>query len=190
MPTAMAAPHSSKADLRASLLAERAACDPALGLQLAERVLAACSLEPGRIVAGYWPLKGEIDVRPLLLAWAASGHIPALPQAMGRGQPLVFHRWRPGAPLQPGPFRTLHPDPAPVVPHVILVPMVGFDRGGNRLGYGAGYYDRTLAELPRARAIGCAFAIQEVCALPAEAHDRPMDAIATEQEFFTVSPAA
>ncbi len=185
MPTAMAAPHSSKVDLREALLAQRAGCDPSLGLLLAERVLATGSLSPEAVVAGYWPLPGEIDVRPLLLAWAAAGHALALPETTAPGQALVFHRWLPGAPLHPGRYRTRHPVPDPVIPDVILVPLLGFDRSGHRLGYGAGYYDRTIAGLPGARTIGCAFAAQEVARVPAEPHDRRLDAIATENEMIT-----
>ncbi len=190
MPTAMAAPHSSKAHLRAALLAQRVAYDPALGEELAERVLAAISLPAGSVVAGYWPLKGEIDVRPLMLAWAELGHSLALPETTAPGQALIFHRWQPGASLLPGAYRTRHPAPYPVIPDVMLVPMLGFDRTGQRLGYGAGYYDRTIAEMPDVRTIGCAFAAQRVDSVPAEAHDRRLSAIATENEVFVVKVTA
>lgn len=180
MPTAMAAPRSLKSELRARMRIVRARCDPAWGVRLAGHVLATGLARPGAIVAGFWPLEGEIDVRPLLLALAGSGHVVALPATPPRGHTLGFHRWRPGARLIPGRFGTVRPASDPVVPDLLLVPLLAFDRAGHRLGYGAGYYDRTLAALPGRRAIGCAFAAQEIEAVPAEAHDRKLQAVATE----------
>ena len=161
-PTAMAAPHSPKAEMRASMRAVRAGCDPAWGARLAGHVLDRCAPAPGTVVAGFWPLPGEIDVRPLLLALLGRGHVVALPDTPARGHGLTFHRWRPGTRLLPARFGTLRPVPDPVTPDILLVPLLAFDHTGHRLGYGAGYYDRTLAELAGSRAIGCAFAAQEV----------------------------
>lgn len=180
MPTAMAAPHSSKSELRRHLRAVRERCDPSASLRLVERLLSAWRPPDGAIVAGYWPLSGEIDVRPLMQALAQRGCTLALPETPPPGSALTFHRWQDGAALLPGRFGTVHPPPDEVVPDVLLVPLLGFDRGGHRLGYGAGYYDRTLAVLPGAYAIGCGFAAQEVARVPAEVHDRRLDLIATE----------
>ncbi len=185
-PTAMAAPHSSasqalKAALRDRMRRLRAEQDPAAaGARLAAHLLERLPPPAGAVVAGYWPLAGEIDIRPLLHALHERGHEIALPETPPVGAPLAFHRWRPGATLTEGPRRTFHPAQDPVVPDILLVPLLAFDRAGHRLGYGAGYYDRTLAALSGRTAIGCGFATQEVEAVPAEAHDRRLDAIATE----------
>jgi 5-formyltetrahydrofolate cyclo-ligase len=102
------------------------------------------------------------------------------------GQPLSFRRWRPGAAMVAGPFGALIPEAGDdVVPEVLIVPLVAFDRAGNRLGYGGGFYDRTLEGLRAARptfAIGFAYAAQEAEALPLEPTDQPLDAIVTEAE--------
>ena len=190
MPTAMAAPHSPKSELRARMRLVRAACDPAGGERLAGHVLARCPPAPGEVVAGFWPLAGEIDVHPLLLALVGRGHVVVLPETTPSGGPLLFHRWRPGARLIPGRFGTLRPECDPVAPDVLLVPLLAFDRSGHRLGYGAGYYDRSLAALPGRRTVGCAFAVQEVDLVPVEAHDRKLDAIATEEGVILVEPAS
>ncbi|MFD2814344.1 5-formyltetrahydrofolate cyclo-ligase [Paracoccus aerius] len=99
--------------------------------------------------------------------------------------PLVFRQWQ-GEPLVPGPFGTFHPaESQPVLtPQVLIVPLVGFDRQGNRIGYGGGYYDRTLQLLRRSgpvAAIGLAFAVQQLPAIPAEPFDQPLDLIVTDR---------
>jgi 5-formyltetrahydrofolate cyclo-ligase len=186
IPTAMAAPHTisdttldeAKRAARAAALAARAGCDPARGAALVDIV--APVVPPGAVVAGFWPLPGEIDVRPLLAALHEAGHRLCLPQTPARGRPLSFHRWQPGDRLHAGRFGTHAPDSLPVEPTLLLVPLLAFDRRGRRLGYGAGYYDRTLSALPGVRSIGCAFAAQEIPAVPAGPHDVPLGAIATE----------
>jgi len=122
-------------------------------------------------------------VRPLLLALAGRGHPVLLPVTPPLGRPLGFRQWVPGASLVPGRFGTLTPAPdAPEIePNTLLVPLLAFDRTGRRLGYGGGYYDRTLAALPAARPIGCAFAAQQLDVVPAGEYDRQMAAIATER---------
>jgi 5-formyltetrahydrofolate cyclo-ligase len=132
-------------------------------------------------VAGIWPLPGEIDPRPLMEALAGHGHGLALPVTPPRGNPLVFRRWLPGEALAQGPMGTRHPaEGAPVAPDIILVPLLAFDRAGRRLGYGGGYYDRTLATLPRARRIGIGFAAQEMPEVPAGPRDARLPLVATE----------
>jgi 5-formyltetrahydrofolate cyclo-ligase len=126
-------------------------------------------------------MPGEIDIRPLLHALHARGHPVLLPETPPLGRPLIFRHWHPEAAMVRERFGTLRPDGAIAVPEVLFVPLVAFDRRGYRLGYGGGYYDRTLAALPGAIAIGCAFAAQELDAVPAEAHDVRLHAVATER---------
>ncbi len=169
-----------KSNARAAALARRAGCDPALGGALAAHVLRDCSPPPGAVVAGFWPLPGEIDIRPLLDGLHARGHVLCLPETPPRGQALIFRAWRPGDMLIPGRFNTQHPADRVITPDFVLVPLLAFDALGNRLGYGGGYYDRTLAALPGAFRLGCAFAAQEMEAVPVDAHDLKLNAIATE----------
>lgn len=173
-----------KAEARQAALARRAAVDPTgTAERLCDHVLREAPLPPpGACIAGFWPMGSEIDIRPLLEALAARGHLLALPVTPRRGNPLRFRAWRFGAPLEPGPFGTRHPpgDAPEVMPDLLLVPLLAFDRVGRRLGYGAGYYDRTLAGLPGAARIGIAFAAQEAAEVPAGPEDVPLPLIATE----------
>lgn len=148
-----------------------------------DRLLAALEPHRGRPVSGYWPMGTEIDPRPALEALARHGPV-GLPVVEGPGRPLAFRLWRPGDPLEPGGFGTSVPVSGDsMVPEVLIVPLLAFDGRGHRLGYGGGFYDRTLAAL-RARgpvlAAGFAFAVQRVEALPAEPTDEPLDLIVTE----------
>ena len=162
------------------MLAARAACDPALGVRLVSHVLARLPPLPGQAIAGFWPMGTEIDVRPLLHALAGRGHPILLPATPPRGQPLTFRRWHPGDAMLPDRFGTVAPEGEPGIPDVLLVPLLAWDAAGNRLGYGGGYYDRTLAALPDRRAIGCAYAAQQVDRVPTGPHDVPLAAVATE----------
>lgn len=191
-PSAADAPEAGldKAGLRAWARARRRAAalraGPDHGARLAVQALDHVPLPRDAVVAGYWPLAEEADPRPLLAALAARGQALALPFIRAPGHPLGFRRWQPGDPLQPGPFGTAEPHRRlpEVVPGVVLVPGLWFDRAGNRLGYGGGYYDRTLAALRRGRrieAVGLAFAAQTGGRLPAEAHDAPVDRVVTER---------
>lgn len=155
---------------------------------MASRIVAEFRLPDGGIVSGYWPLAGELDPRPAMHRLAALGHPLALPRVQGRGRPLSFHAWHPGDPLLAGPFDVLEPSPdaPPVDPRILLVPLLAFDRAGNRLGYGAGYYDMVLRDLrarhPAPLAIGVAFAAQEVDEVPIGARDQMRDAVVTERQ--------
>ncbi|WP_374623605.1 5-formyltetrahydrofolate cyclo-ligase [Devosia sp.] len=141
-------------------------------------------LGKSEIVAGYWPIRDELDIKELIAKLMDAGQPVCLPVVLGDEQPLELRLWQEGAPLYEAGFGTLAPeDGAPrVVPDVILMPLLGFDSQGTRLGYGGGYYDRTLAGLAtRPRLIGFAFALQEVERIPREPHDVPLDMIVTEQ---------
>ena len=134
-------------------------------------------------LAGYMPIRTEIDPRPAMAEAAAHGPV-GVPVIKGAGEPLEFHLWTPGCAMVEGPFGAAIPaDPRPMVPQILIVPLVAFTRSGHRLGYGGGFYDRTLAGL-RARgpvlAIGFAWAAQEADRLPLEPTDEPLDLIVTE----------
>ena len=188
----MAAPHStrgpdwdplaqSKQDARKRALLIRARCDPNAGKALGDHLLRDYPPPPGAIVAGFWPLAGEIDLRPLLHELILRGHEVVLPVTPPRGQALSFRQWRPGDEIIAERFGTMRPVGELGVPDFVLVPLLAFDRSGHRLGYGAGYYDRTLATLPGVIAVGCAFAAQELDEVPAGPYDVRLAAIATER---------
>lgn len=152
-------------------------------LAVSNQVLGA--IDPkGKNIAGYWPLGDEIDCRPALEALSQAGALVALPVVAGQGQVLIFRAWKPGDTLEQGPFGTMHPNTrSPVVcPHVLLVPLIAYDLEGGRLGYGAGYYDRTIASLRahgQVTSIGLAYDAQRVDAVPVDTHDQPLDAVIT-----------
>lgn len=192
-PTVMAAPHffSDELDgakrglrtlMRARLAGMAAGGGAGLGLVAHFPVL---GLPPGAVVGGFWPINHEIDVRPLLQALHAAGHKVVLPETPKIAGPLVFRGWRPGCAMAVGRFGTAVPDGTVAVPEVILVPLLAFDQAGGRLGQGGGFYDRTLAANPTARAIGVGYAAQGVDIVPVGPHDRPLSAILTERGVVT-----
>ena len=144
-------------------------------------------LTPGQIVASYIPVGNEADPAPLVAAALAAGCRLALPHVVDRASPLRFLAWRGDAALVAGPFGLRQPaaDSPELAPAIIITPLVGFDRQGNRLGQGAGHYDRAFGEHPTAWRVGVAWAIQQVEALTPDAWDVPLHAIATEQEWIT-----
>ncbi|MDA7982148.1 MAG: 5-formyltetrahydrofolate cyclo-ligase [Alphaproteobacteria bacterium] len=150
--------------------------------QHCEDVLAECET-----VAGYWPMRDEIDPRLLLSLLHGRGHILALPVIETRGAALSFRRWRPGDALVGGELGTSEPsDGAETArPQMVLTPLVAFDASGHRLGYGGGYYDRTLAALGDSGgvvSVGLAWHAQmEESPLPRARHDRALDRILTER---------
>jgi 5-formyltetrahydrofolate cyclo-ligase len=144
-----------------------------------------------KIVSAFFPYKSEIDARSLLGKLAGEGWTTCLPIVIALGEPLIFRRWFPGEPTEPGVWGIPRPtdDAALLEPDVLLVPLMAFDRKGYRLGYGGGFYDRTL-EVLRAKksivAIGIAYAAQEVGHVPRGPHDQPLDYVMTEREVFKV----
>jgi 5-formyltetrahydrofolate cyclo-ligase len=152
----------------------------AAGKALTAHVLRGCPPPPGAVVSGFWPLGEEIDIRPLLLALHDRGNAILLPVTPRRGDPLTFRGWRPGDVMVPERFGTMRPIGDIMVPDVLLIPLLAFDSEGRRLGYGGGFYDRTLAQLPGRFRLGCAFAAQQVDAVPAGPYDMRLDAVATE----------
>ncbi len=182
----------SKAELRAVALAARDALSPEQRGGAAQAVAARglpFELAAGTVVAGYAPIRGEFDPMPLLRKLADAGASLALPVIAGRERPLQFRGFTIGEALEPGPFGIGQPaaTSAELVPDILLVPLVAFDRSGHRIGYGAGYYDRTievLRGLKRTIAIGVAFAVQEIDAVPALPHDALLDYVLTESKTF------
>jgi len=153
------------------------------GLDAAAQEALRKALQPyqGRPLSGFMPIRTEIDPLPVMAEWSAPVGVPVIP---GKDQPLIFHRWSEGCQMVSGPFGARVPAVAEVVvPEVLIVPLLAFDKAGNRLGYGGGFYDRTLELLRSQRdtiAIGYAFSVQEMDNLPLEPTDQPLDAIVTE----------
>ena len=149
---------------------------------------AALPMVRGLTIAYYVPFKGEPDLRPLLDDWRAAGAATALPVVLGPGQPLEFRLFWPGATVVKGPFSLPMPEGTPlVVPQVILMPPVGFDERGYRLGYGAGYFDRTLATMtPMPLKIGVAFEVTRIATIRPQNHDIAMDYIVSEAGLYRV----
>ena len=141
-------------------------------------------VQPGTVVGGYHALPGEADPALLQERLVELGCHIAFPRVAGKGLPLEFHRVPDGEVLAPGAFGIHEPlDSWPrAIPTVLLVPLLAFDASGHRLGYGGGFYDRTIARL-KAPAIGIAYAGQEVSSLPRTAHDMPLNAVLTERGF-------
>ena len=164
-----------------------ALADTAAATRLAENFLAHLQLAAGVVVAGYRAVPPELDPAPLMAAVAARGHPLALPCTGPLGTVLVFRRWQPGDATVKGALGIQEPLPAAesLLPSVALVPLLGFDRRGYRLGQGGGYYDRTLAA-GTMLAVGLAYAAQEVEVVPTEPWDRRLDWIITEREAIRV----
>ncbi len=143
-------------------------------------------------VAGYWPMADEIDVRALMSRLFEDGGTVALPVVVAKEEPLVFRRWQPGMALEAGGFGTRHPGPeAPeMVPDILLVPLLAFDGRGYRLGWGGGFYDRTLSRLRAAgnvNAVGIAYQGQKVDSVPHSSHDEPLDRVVTDEEILEIA---
>jgi 5-formyltetrahydrofolate cyclo-ligase len=189
----MAQPPASeygKARLRAEGLARRETV-PAQQRQAAAEIIAArrfpVDFAPGTIVSGYSPMKSELSPLPLMRKLADAGAKLALPVVQGRGRPLLMRAWNFGEPLAEGAWNIRQPksDAPEVLPDILLVPLAAFDRTGHRIGYGAGYYDLTIAALRAIKtitAIGLAFAAQEIGTVHATPRDARLDLVLTEDE--------
>ena len=142
-------------------------------------------LQPGTVIGGYQALGDEADPALLLQRLAQDGNAIAFPRVVDKDAALEFHHVPDGEILHPGAYGIHEPlRHWPIVmPSVLLVPLLAFDAQGHRLGYGGGYYDRTLAALRNVRAIGIAYAGQEIASLPHDAHDMALDNVLTEQGF-------
>lgn len=188
----LAAIQGAKFELRRSALAARNALNAerrlAAAQAIASKIEEIFTQPKGIIIAGYWPIGSELDCLPAMAKLHAHGARTCLPVAGQRGDSLLFREWQPDAVLEKGPYGTSHPPPsaATVEPTIILVPLLAFDAKCRRLGYGAGYYDRTLTMKRRERsvtAIGLAFAEQGVAHVPTEPTDATLDGILTDQGF-------
>lgn len=172
----------SKTDLRAAALARRDALTPEMRAQAAVAIaaLVATLPLPQGPLAFYWPIRSEADPRPAVALVAGPLCLPVV-----TADGLAFRRWMQGDRLVIGPYGLSEPGPDAelVTPATLIIPLAAFDRRGHRIGYGKGFYDRTLADLPHARTIGLAFAAQEIDSVPDEAHDRALDYVVTEREI-------
>ncbi len=199
----MDTPADPKAALRREVLARRReahAADREAGGETGEEAalaardhfLAARLHTGARVISGYRPIRAELDPTPLMQALHAAGHRLCVPVIEGPGLPLRFRAWHPDAAMIEGAFGAEVPAEGDwLEPDLLVVPLVAFDAEGRRLGYGGGFYDRTLADL-RARgrtlAIGLAYGAQEAAAVPDEATDQRLDAVVTERGFIRFHP--
>ncbi|MCW5723233.1 MAG: 5-formyltetrahydrofolate cyclo-ligase [Devosia sp.] len=179
---------AEKTALRRQAHAVRAALSPQSRAEGAQAVAAHffenIAFGPEDVIAGYWRIRDELDCQPILIRLMDGGQKVVLPVVAGPDAPLDLRLWEADAPLYEAGFGTLAPsDLAPrAAPDLILVPLLGFDARGTRLGYGGGYYDRTIAALAKKPLlVGLAFAAQEVPEVPRETHDVPLDAVVTEE---------
>lgn len=179
--------------LRRTLLERRLAlsADLCAGFSQRIRTLLQASFPQfaGIRVAFCWPVNNEPDLRPLLESWASEGRdgfAALLPVVVGENRALAFRAWSPGAAMR----FDRHGIPAPagggfLIPEAVLIPVVGFDAAGYRIGYGGGYFDRTLAELrPRPFAVGVGFELSRLDSIRPEGHDQRLDAVVTEVGVF------
>lgn len=170
--------------LRRDMVARRAALSEAEHDVLSARIVAhlIAALPVPQVVAFCWPIKHEPDVRAIVPHWARCGTRAALPVVVQEGAPLAFRHWAPETPLEPDRYGIPTPMAGEwLIPDLILLPLNGFDGEGYRLGYGGGYFDRTLAALtPRPLAVGVGFEINRLPSIRPESHDQRLDWLVTE----------
>ncbi|MEC9454507.1 MAG: 5-formyltetrahydrofolate cyclo-ligase [Pseudomonadota bacterium] len=160
---------------------------PGAGVLAADHFLANVPVAPGAIVSGYWPIRDEFDVMPVMRRLSGAGYRCALPFVDKKRHVLIFREWRPGTVMLEGPFRIPEPteEAAALTPSLLLVPLLAYDSEGFRLGYGGGYYDGALADLRAADgpvlAVGMAFSEQLVERVPHGTRDQQLDWIVTER---------
>ena len=179
---------------RERLIGERERLDSATLDRLRQRIDAHLERAfPGlasATVAFCWPMRGEYDARPLAHTLRERGAVTGLPVVVAAGQPLVFRAWHPGVALAPGPLGIPYPASSdPVTPTVVLIPLNGWDEAGHRLGYGGGFFDRTLASsAKRPTAIGVGYELGRIPTIRPQAWDMPMDWIVTERGVYRRDP--
>ncbi|MEO1198124.1 MAG: 5-formyltetrahydrofolate cyclo-ligase [Pseudomonadota bacterium] len=189
---------AKKAALRREVLARRSVLPEPDKIEAALKLrdlAGGIAVSPGQVVSGFWPIRGEIDLRPLMARLRKMGATIVLPTMVG--DDLVFRVLDPSGELVDRGFGTMGPPDTAEArdPDILLVPLAAFDTRGHRIGYGRGFYDRALARLrllKPIRAIGIAFSVQEVAHVPNEAHDAPLDAMLTETGYrrFPMEPGA
>lgn len=181
--------HNWRRHTRADLLVKRAALSRESVANHRDRICDAIRIHfpalASESIGFYWPIKGEVDLRDLVTDLIASGADAALPVVVEKQQPLEFWRWRPDTSMSRGTWNIPVPaNPDIVLPTVMLIPLLGFDGHGYRLGYGGGFYDRTLAALsPKPLTIGVGYEQGRLDSIDPQAHDIPLDAIVTETGF-------
>lgn len=179
-----------RAALRKSLIANRLAITDAdrrvWDAAITHHLLSGFPQLTGMSIGLYWPFQGEFDPRPVMRDLVEAGATAALPEVVGKGLPLQFSAWRPGVVMAPGAYDIPVPQGTErVVPQALIIPPVGFDTAGYRLGYGGGFYDRTLAAAtPRPVTIGVAYEVSRVESIDPQAFDLPMDYVVTERGIF------
>lgn len=183
---------TDKTELR-QVLRERLAALPSedtagFNTRITEQFISSQGFMPHSNIAGYMPLKGEVSCMAILENLNRQSHILCLPVVEGRNIPLLFRHYRPGDPVRRGMLGPQEPLPSAreIIPDALIIPMLGFTRQGYRLGYGTGFYDRTLEvlrQLKPIKTIGVAFSAQEIDDLPIEPHDVKLDLIITEKEI-------
>ena len=181
--------HDAKTALREMFKGARrkaAKARPDAGRHAARLFLDAIDIPENAVVALYFPIRDELDTEPLAVALVEQGRAIALPRIAGDKAPLIFKRYTPGDHLARGPYGVMEPleDAETVTPSIVVTPLLAFTRSGDRLGYGGGYYDRTLAALRQSGdvlAVGYAYGAQEVDAIPAAPLDERLDRIVTER---------
>jgi 5-formyltetrahydrofolate cyclo-ligase len=179
-----------KATLRREALARRDALSAQVRADAAQAIAARpfpITLPPGAVVSGFMPMKSEINPLPLMRKLADEGAALALPAVAGKGKPLIMRAYAFGETLASGVWgiREPKPDARQVDPDILLVPLLAFDRRGHRVGYGAGYYDMTIAALRAKKpiiAVGIAYAAQETAEVPTTPRDARLDLVLTERE--------
>jgi len=179
---------------RARLIGERERVDPLTLEQWRHRIDAHLERSfPGlatAAVAFCWPMRGEYDARPLTSALRERGAVTALPVVSAARQPLLFREWHPGVALASGPLGIPYPENSePVTPTVALIPLAGWDEAGYRLGYGGGFFDRTLASRPRPVALGVGYELGRIATIRPQSWDIPMDWIVTERGVYRRDPS-
>lgn len=178
---------ADKHTLRETAKRVRAGANRMLGLAAAEDaakhgMMMFSTFAKGAVIGGYWPIADELDPRFLMLSLDKAGYKLALPVVVGKDKPLTFRLWGQGDPFEKGPYGTVHPaEGAPeAVPDALIAPLLAFDENCYRLGWGGGFYDRTLAENTNIKAFGFAYGAQFMEDIGRGPHDWPLQGVITE----------